>query len=122
MRSPSVAIDIVAVRRWPSRRHRPVSPLTVATSIMRSTAQNFSRRPSTSLAMLPAPTIGTAAAPALPPPSAVQVASGAKRASIRILDTLVLDLVPADVRFLDDIFGVGARAEHAVGKAEESPA
>ena len=45
MRSPSVAIDIVAVSRSPSRMQRPVSPLTVAISIVRFGAQNFSRRP-----------------------------------------------------------------------------
>jgi len=43
MRSPSVAIDMVAVRRLPSRMHNPGSPFTVATSSVRSTAQNFSR-------------------------------------------------------------------------------
>ena len=31
-------------------------------------------------------------------------------------------LVPADVRFLDDVLGVGARAEHAIGEAEEPAA
>ena len=31
-------------------------------------------------------------------------------------------LVPADVGFLDDVLGVGARAEHAVGEAEEPAA
>ena len=35
---------------------------------------------------------------------------------------LAIRLMPADVRFLDDVFGVGARAEHAVGEAEQPAA
>ena len=40
----------------------------------------------------------------------------------RILDLVVLRLVPADVRVLDDILGIGARAEHAIGEAEQAAA
>ena len=60
----------------------------------------------------------------LEPPQAIDRQPGGRRdePGFRILDALVLDLVPADARVLDDIFGVGARAEHAVGEAEESPA
>ena len=40
----------------------------------------------------------------------------------RTLDAPVLCFVPADVGLLDDVFGVGTRAEHAVGETEEPAA
>ena len=39
-----------------------------------------------------------------------------------ILDRLVRRLVPSDVRLLNDVFGVGARAEHAIGQPEQPSA
>ena len=37
-----------------------------------------------------------------------------------VLDTAGLGLVPPDVGFLDDVLGIGARAEHAVGEARSA--
>ncbi len=39
-----------------------------------------------------------------------------------VFDTVALGLVPADIGVLDDVFGVSARADHAVRDAEEAAA
>ena len=41
---------------------------------------------------------------------------------VRVLDGALLCLVPADVRLLHDVLGVGARAGHAIREAEEASA
>ena len=40
----------------------------------------------------------------------------------RVFDTVALCLVPAEVRVLDDVFGVSARADHPVGDAKKAAA
>ena len=60
----------------------------------------------------------------LEPPQPIDRQPGRRRHEprLRTLDAALRGLVPADVGFLDDVFGVGAGAEHAVGEAEEPAA
>jgi hypothetical protein len=57
-----------------------------------------------------------------PQPIDCQPCSRRHEPPFRAVDVAVLRLVPPDIRFLHDVFGVGARAEHPVSEAEEPPA